>query len=128
MARRVAASCGCTKRSPAFGALPPGRNAAAPVARSFSALRAQSAATRGVTGKPSSANRIAGCSTSSSAFVPCARSSVSHAATAPGTVTPCGELSSSSAMPRASNQSMLAPAGARPEPLSATTRRSPADA
>ena len=60
--------------------------------------------------------------------MPCAASSVSHADTAPGTVTVCGEVFSSALMPRPSNQSIVAAAGARPEPLSAITRPSPAGA
>ena len=60
--------------------------------------------------------------------MPCAASSASQAETAPGTVTAWGDVSPSEAMPCPSNQSMLAAAGARPEPLSATTRPSPAGA
>ena len=121
MVRNVCASGFCTKMSPARGAAPCGRNASAPVRRSLSSSRAQSNATRAPTGQPSSAKRMAGCSTWSSPIVPCAPSSASHAETAPGMVTVCGEVFSSASMPRSSNQSMLAAAQARPEPFNATT-------
>ena len=58
-------------------------------------------------------------------MVPCAPSSLSQAETAPGMVTVWGEVFSSASMPRASNQSMLAAAQARPEPFSATMRSLP---
>ena len=51
----------------------------------------------GCTGQPSSAKRIAGCSSSSRPLRPCAFSSVSQAEIAPGMVTACAEVFSSAA-------------------------------
>ena len=72
-----------------------------------------------MTGQPSSAKRMAGCSNSSRPLRPCAFSSVSHALTAPGTVTEWAEVFSSARIWRLSYQSILAAAGARPDPFSA---------
>ena len=55
-------------------------------------------------------------------------SNVSHASTAPGTVTEWAEVLSSARIWRLSNQSMFAAAGARPEPFSACTLPVPAGA
>ena len=54
-------------------------------------------------------------------MVPCAASNVSQADTAPGMVTACGDVLSSASMPRLSKKSIVAAAGALPEPLSAIT-------
>ena len=86
---------------------------------SLGMLEIQSLATRGWIGCPFSANQIAGCSNSSSPLVPKRASSVSHAEMAPGTVTESAEVFSSVLIWRCSNQSIVAAAGARPEPLSA---------
>ena len=128
MPRSVSASAGLRKMSPTFGAAPFGRNACAPFLRSFASSRFQSHDTFGCTGQPSAAKRIAGCSSSSRPLRPCAFSSVSHALIAPGTVTACAEVLSIAAMPCCSYQSIVAAAGARPEPLSAITRPAPAGA
>ncbi len=106
MARSVCASGALTKRSPGFGAEPPGRNACAPFLRSLSSVRCQSHDTLSCTGQPSAAKRMAGCSSSSRPLVPCAASRVSQALTAPGMVTACGLVFSMAVMPWLSNQSI----------------------
>jgi hypothetical protein len=98
---------------------PPGRKCAAPFLRSFASSRFQSHATFWCTGQPSAAYPIAGCNSSSRPLLPCAFSSVSQALIAPGTVTACADVFSIADMPCCSNQSIVAAAGARPEPFSA---------
>ncbi len=72
MRRKVRARSGLLNQSPAAGAWPPGRKVAAAPSfrRSTSAVLPQSRAMMGVTGKPSSAMRMAGWRTSGSPMLP----------------------------------------------------------
>jgi hypothetical protein len=128
MARNVRPSSGWTKRSPSFGASPftRKRRAEAGCFDSLPTSPAQSEATRGVTAKPSSAQRIAGCSSASRPSLPWVRLSSSQALIAPGIVTECAEVLTMAVRPLARSASGVAPIGARPEPFSAITLPEPA--
>jgi len=104
------------KISPTRGVLSPIKNvcAAESLERSRSSSGAQIRLTHSVTGKPFSAMRIAGSSTSGIFFRPKRSSSFCQPSTAPGTVTesmPCSGISRS---PFAFRCSIVNPAGAQP--------------
>ena len=81
----------------------------------------------GVTGKPSSATRMAGASTSAKVIVPNLSSRAAHPATAPGTVTDPGPLAGTSTRPAAASASRDMPDPDRPLESSPTSRPSSAD-
>ena len=105
--------------SPTFGVRPSFRQCTRPPS---SAARkgvssGQSDATRGVTGTPSSARRIAGFSASARSMVPNFRSSWSQPSMAPGTVMAWIERSAISVRPEAFSQPASAARAERPEAL-----------
>ena len=102
--------------------------ARAPSSRSsFSTWPAQSWAMMGVTGKPSSAMRMAGASTSASVMVPCSSRRALHPASAPGAVTERGPVPGADVAPSSSSASRSTPEPARPEASRPTRRSSSAD-